>query len=155
MKATGYEPDIGETTMSPDKAFVGSQGHQLNGIKLEPYTIERQWAADAMGLRYGRLSKSASKQFEADRTYPGMAGDVAIVIYLCSLTDVEEVRSARREPGLAEERAVAFAQKHKIASPKQTPFWDAYEIHLKIMQEVHESYAEPETQKKTKTTTKK
>jgi hypothetical protein len=155
MKAqTGYEKDAPEP-MTPTESFIESAGHSLNGLTLQPYTIERMWAADAMGLRYGRLSKAASRQFGTDSTYPGMNGDVAIVIWLCSLTDPEEVRAARREPGQAEELAIKFASEHKLASPKQNNFWNAYNIFLKIMGEVHTAYAEPDVEKKTEAATTK
>ncbi len=152
---TGYEDDT-PVPMTPDESFVESAGHSLNGLTLQPYTIERMWAADAMGLRYGRLSEAAARQFGLDNTYPGMNGDVAIVVWLCSLTDPEEVRSARREPGQAEDLAIKFATEHKIASPKQLQFWDAYNVFLKIMNEVHVAYSEQDIEKKTesKATTK-
>ncbi len=139
-------------TLTPDKAFIESAGHKLNGLTLQPYTPERMWAADAMGLRYGNLSTAASKQYTTKGTYPGMQGDVGIVIWLCSLTDVEEVRAARRNPDIAEAEALEFATKHKIVSGKQSAFWDAYNVFLRIMNEVHAAYGEPEKveQKKTK-----
>ena len=148
---TGYEPDT-EGPLTPTRAFIESAGHSLNGLELQPYTIERMWAADAMGLRYGRLSRTAVKQFHSNNTYPGMNGDVAIVIWLCSLSDPEEVRAARRNPSDAEETAIKFAEENKIASPKQKKFWDAYEVFLKIMDEIHAAYSEPEVEKKTKAT---
>lgn len=138
-----------EELVTPEAAFKDSANHALNGTKLEPYTIERMWAADSMGLRWGRLSKPAAAQFAKDNTYPGMSGDVGIVIWLCSTTDLDEIRTARRDPSEAEDKAVEFAKKHKIASPKQKQFWEAYKVFLDIMTEVHVAYSEPETEKKT------
>jgi hypothetical protein len=137
----GSKPELKVTT--PDEAFIKSEGHSLNGLKLEPYTPERMWAADAMGLRWGYLSKAASKQYASKGTYPGMEGDVGIVIWLCSVTDVEEVRAARRNPDRAEPEAVKFAVANKLVSAKQKNFWDAYDVFKKIMDEVHASYGEP------------
>lgn len=140
-------------TITPDQSFIESAGHSVNGLKLEPYTPERMWAADAMGLRYGHLSDAAAKQFARKNTYPGMEGDVGIVIWLCSLTDVDEVRAARRDPERAEGEAIVFAKTHKIITGKQSKFWDAYKVFLRIMDEVHAAYGEPESageQKKTK-----
>jgi len=151
-----YRPDEGEVKqLTPEKAFINSADHTLNGTRLEPYTIERMWAADSMGLRWGRLSTPAAKQFAQDNTYPGMSGDVAIVMWLCSMKDMEEIRCARRDPAPAEDKAITFAEKHKIASPKQKEFWDAYRVFLDIMTEVHVAYGQPEEQKKTQNQTVK
>lgn len=128
--------------ITPDQSFIESVGHSLNGLELQPYTIERQWAADAVGLRYGRLSEAAARQFSEDNTYPGMAGDVAIVIWLCSLKDSDEIHSARRNPNESEKAATEFALKHKIHL-KQKAFWPAYDVFLKIMNEVDAVYGEP------------
>lgn len=147
---TGYETDESVAApLTPTESFIESAGHSLNGLKLEPYTIERMWAADAIGLRYGRLTKAAAKQFGEDQSYPGMEADVAIVLWLCSLTDLEEVRAARRNPAQAEETAAKFAVEHRAASKKQKNFWNGYTIFLKIMDEIHVAFAEPEGQKKT------
>src|SRR5258707_1146710 len=75
--------------VTPDQAFIESDGYKLNGLELRPYSPERMWAADAMQLRYGHLSQAASRQFARKNTYPGMEGDVGIVIWLCSLPDGE------------------------------------------------------------------
>lgn len=147
------EPQAVITTA--EDAFKESANHALNGTKLEPYTVERMWAADSMGLRWGRLSPPAAKQFATDNTYPGMSGDVAIVMWLCTLKDHEEIRTARRDPEQAEDKAIKFAEKHKIASPKQKEFWDAYKVFLDIMTEVHLAFSEPEKKTEKTVTTKK
>lgn len=138
--------------ITPDQVYIDSDGHSLNGLKLQPYTPERMWAADAMGLRYGHLSAVASKQFARASTYPGMEGDVGIVIWLCSLMDVEEVRAARRDPERAEAEALEFAKEHKILTGKQSKFWDAYKVFLRIMNETHAAYGEPAKVEQKKTT---
>jgi len=151
-----YRPDEGEAkVLTPERAFIQSVDHSLNGTKLEPYTIERMWAADSMGLRWGRLSAPAAKQFAESNTYPGMLGDVAIIIWLCSVTDVEEIRTARRDPSQAEDKATKFAEEHKIASQRQKEFWSAYRIFLDIMTEVHVAFGEPEKKTDNKIATKK
>ena len=158
-ESEAYTPDEGtppeqeqtKPPVNPDKAFIESAGHQLNGVKLHPYSPERMWAADAIGLRYGRLSKEAIEQYMLDRTYPGMAGDIPILMYVLSLQTREEVAWVRRNPIEAEKRAAEFAVKHGIVTPKQSRWWDAYEIFMRTMDEIHASYGEPETQKKTET----
>ena len=150
-----YGSDSGKPkVLTPDAAFTESAGHHLNGLTLQPYTPERMWAADAMGLRYGHLSEVASRQFTRNSTYPGMEGDVGIVIWLCSLTEDEEVRAARRDPERAEVDALEFAKKHKILTGKQSAFWDAYKIFLAIMNEIHVAYGEPATKVEQKKTSK-
>jgi hypothetical protein len=141
--AYGGDEEGKAVAITPDAAFIESDGHQVNGLKLQPYTPERMWAADAMGLRYGHLSKAASMQFIHKGTYPGMEADVAIVIWLCSLKDVEEVRAARRDPDQAEDAAITFARNNNIVSTKRNEWWDAYKVFLKIMREVHAAYGEP------------
>ena len=130
-------------TMTPDKSFINSDGHEVEGIKLFPYTPERMWAADAMGLRYGNLSKAASLQYMNKGTYPGMEADVAIVMWLCSLKDKEEIRAARRNPDTAEDLAIEYCRSHKMVSIKQAKWWKAYDVFLEIMREVHAAYGEP------------
>jgi hypothetical protein len=156
-KAAYGKDDAQPEVMTVEQSFKDSANHALNGTKLEPYTVERMWAADSMGLRWGRLSTPAAKQFATDNTYPGMSGDVGIVMWLCSTTDLEEIRCARRDPSPAEDKAIAFSEKHKIASPKQKEFWQAYAVFLNIMTEVHVAYAEPEkkTEKEATTATAK
>lgn len=152
-----YGGDEGNTKpkpkrLTPDQSFIESDGYNLNGLKLRPYSPERMWAADAMGLRYGHLSEAASKQFFRKGTYPGMEGDVGIVVWLCSLPDGDEVRAARRDPERAEADALEFAGKHKMISGKQSGFWGAYNLFLKIMDQIHSAYGEPESVEQKKTT---
>lgn len=132
-----------------DKAFIEAPEHTLNGLTLHPYSPERMWAADAIGLRYGRLTPEQVEQFGEDGTYPGMAGDVPVVIWVCSLEKRGDVLSARRNPTLAMDKVIQFAEIHKIVSPKQSQWWDAYKVFLQIMGEVQTSYGESEGQKKT------
>jgi hypothetical protein len=151
-KAADAEAAYGGDQPKPitaESVFMQSAEHKLNGTTLQPYTIERMWAADSMGLRWGRLSPAAAKQFAKDNTYPGMSGDTAIIMWLCSVDDLEEIRCARRDPSDAEDKVMAFAEQHKIASPKQKEFWVAYKVFLNIMTEVHFVYGEPATEKKT------
>ncbi len=150
---TGYEADEPQV-VTPDAAFVESAGHALNGLELQPWTIERQWAADAMGMRYGRLSRSLVKQFMANNTYPGMAGDVGMAIWLCAISE-GEVRAARRNPDDAEALAGKFAVEHKLAHPRQKNFQVAYDIFLSMMDELYVSYSEPDIEKKTESPTTK
>ncbi len=133
-----------EVTIVEDKVFIESEGHAVNGLKLQPYTPERMWAADAIGLRYGRLTSEQTEQFTEDGTYPGMAGDVAVVMWVCSLEKREDVLSARRNPTVAMKKIVEFAKQKNMVSPKQSQWWDAYKVFLEIMSEIHAAYGEKE-----------
>jgi hypothetical protein len=135
----GNKPKV----VTPDASFINSDGHKLGDLKLYPYTPDRMFAADAMGLRYGRLSNAAARQFVAKGTYPGMEADVVIIVWLCSLENIEEVRSARRDPDLAEDVAIEFAKTHNMVSKLQDSWWDAYKVFKSIMAEVQEAYGKP------------
>jgi hypothetical protein len=142
-----------QSVVSPeDKSFIESAGHELNGLKLNPYTIERIWAADAVGLIYGKLSQSALDEFNTRGTYPGMAGDVPIVMWSCSLSE-DEARCFRTVPQIAMRKAAEFAKKHRMVMPKQKGWWDAYNVFLRIMKEVQDSYGEPDVTPEKKTVT--
>ena len=148
-----HESDEGNVVrMTPNKSFIDSDGHSLGDLKLQPYTPERVWAADSMGLRYGNLTKADIRQWRGSGYYPGMAGDVGIIIWLCSLTDLDEIASARRDPTNACRLAAEFAAKEKIISFKQKRFWQAHKVFLAIMDEINVVRGEPEDQKKTKQT---
>ena|SRR5215472_549274 len=137
-----YRADEQTATAVEDKSFIESAGHVLNGLRLQAYGPERMWAADAIGLRYGRLTPEQTEQFNEDGTYPGMAADVPIVIWLCSLEKREDVLSARRNPNMSMGKIVQFAETHNMVTPKQKGWWDAYTIFLAIMREIHQSYGE-------------
>jgi hypothetical protein len=86
-----------------------------------------------------------------------MEADTVIVVWLCSLKDVEEVNGARRNPVQANQAAIKWAIEHKMASKLQKNFREAYRVFNTIMDEVFAAYGEPEgTEKKTerKATTK-
>jgi len=149
MSDEGYEPD--EPKPAEDKAFIESDGYEFNGLKLHPYSPERMWAVDAIGTRYGRLTPEQNEQWREDGTYPGMAGDVPVVLWICSLDKREEWLAARRNPNTAMAKIEQFAQSHQIVSPIQDNWWKAYDVFLKIMRQIHQAYGQPE--KKTETTT--
>ncbi len=141
-KDEAYSPDD-----SPDQIFVNSETKTFDGINLQPYSRMRTWAADAMGLRYGHVDKAGLALFNKERIYPGAARDVGIVLWLCSLNGEnarEEIDEACRDPVAATEKALEWAERHNIHTPKRTEFWDAYAIFLRIMREWHQSTGSPE-----------
>jgi hypothetical protein len=70
-------------------------------------------------------------------------------MWICSLEKRGDVLSARRNPTLAMDKVIQFAETHKIVSPKQNQWWDAYKVFLEIMREIQTAYGEADEQKKT------
>lgn len=144
-----------DPTPTAEKIFVESENHSLNGMKLQPYSVARMWAADAMGLHYGHLSPAEMTLWKKNSIYPGAARDVAIVLWVCSVLDTDEVSEAEeldtacREPIEAVQKAMEWAKGLNIHTPKRKEFWPAFREFLKIMREVHESTVEADTEKKT------
>lgn len=134
---------------TPD-AFVSSDRHGLNGIKLEPWTHDRSIAAQTLGLIYPNLSKEDWASVKRGGIYPGALRDVMLTIWLCTIkkqdviaTEVLGVENAMIESG-------KFGAKHGIHKVKGQPFWDALSICMAMWNEVNQSVtipakAEPET----------
>jgi hypothetical protein len=139
-----YEGDDGQQLAIEDKAFIEAGEYDFNGIKIHGYSPERMWAADSIGLRYGRLTPEQNEQWKEDGTYPGMAGDVPVILWVCSLEKREEWLTARRNPSLAMTKVEKFALEHRIVSPIQDNWWKAYDVFLKIMRHIQQSYGEQE-----------
>jgi hypothetical protein len=148
MSDEAYEPDESKVAVE-DAAFIQSDGFEFDGIKMHGYSPERYWAADSIGLRYGRLTPEQNEQWKEDGTYPGMAGDVPVVLWVCHLENRGEWLSARRNPDVAMSKVEKFAMHHRIVSPVQDNWWKGYDIFLKIMRQIHQSWGE--TEKKTET----
>lgn len=66
-----------------EASFQESDSHYWNDVKLDGYSAQRQIAAQAMGLRFGALSKDDLDETERSNSYPGMMQDAIIVLYLC------------------------------------------------------------------------
>jgi hypothetical protein len=135
-----------------EQAFIESENHSFNGLKLEPWSPERMWAAESMGLRYGKLSKETVPQFQKTYMYNGMTGDVGIFIWL-STRNIDEVRAARRDPDTAEELAGTFAKENGIIVASGKHFNEAYKLFLQAMDEIYVSSTELDSEKKTATAT--
>jgi hypothetical protein len=66
-----------------EKSYTASDGHFWKETRLDPYGAQRQIAAQALGLRWGAMTKEDLKEFEQTNSYPGMFLDAMIVLYLC------------------------------------------------------------------------
>lgn len=127
-----------------EEAFVKSDAHALDDLELQPYTPDRAWAAQAMGLRYGFVDDAGVEFFREHRIYPGALRDVAIVLWLCSLDDEVEIDKASRNPVAAARKAATWAHDRKLENPRGDGFWKAYAVFMKIMGEVDASVSVPE-----------
>lgn len=127
-----------------EQAFTQSDVHALGEMDLQPYTPDRAWAAQAMGLRYGFVDDAGVEFFKEHRIYPGALRDVAIILWLCSLTDEIEIDKASRNPIAAARKAATWAHERKLDTTKADEFWKAYAVFMRIMAEVDGSVSVPE-----------
>lgn len=127
-----------------EEAFTKSDVHALNDLELQPYTPDRAWAAQAMGLRYGFVDDAGVEFFREHRIYPGALRDVALVLWLCSLDDEVEIDKASRNPVAAARKAATWAHERKLDNQRGDEFWKAYAVFMKIMAEVDASVSVPE-----------
>jgi hypothetical protein len=122
-----------------DKAFINSENHSLNGEKLQPYSPARIIAAQAMGLRYGYVDKAGLEFFKKHKIYPGALRDVVVVLWLCSLSDEDDIDEASREPKGAIKTATKWAADRGIVDANSDKFWDSYALFMQIIGEIDDS----------------
>src|SRR4029453_5756911 len=127
-----------------EEAFTQSDAHQLGDLELQPYTPDRAWAAQAMGLRYGFVDEAGVQFFKEHKIYPGALRDVAIVCWLCSLTSEIEIDKASRNPIAAARKAADWSHERKLDNARAEEFWKAYAVFMRIMAEVDASASTPE-----------
>jgi hypothetical protein len=128
-----------------EEAFTRSDSHALGDLDLQPYTPDRAWAAQSMGLRYGFIDDAGVEFFREHKIYPGALRDVAIVLWLCSLTNEVEIDKACRNPIAAARKAATWSHQLKMDNPRGDGFWKAYAVFMQIMAEVDASVSTPET----------
>lgn len=127
-----------------DRAFIDSENHSLNGEKLQPYSLARKVAAQAMGLFYGHVDEADRDRFRREKVYPGALRDMIIVLWLCTLKDDDEIDAASRAPKAAVKRAYAWAETEGVANMDHEKFWKAYILFHDIMGEVAASQVRAE-----------
>lgn len=128
MTDLDHAPDPENAT--PDSDFIGSASHVFQGELLEPFSIRRQFAAQALGhkLLSGRANLADGG------AYDGFYLDVAMVIYLCRCPK-SELHLACRKPEDVREKVLAWAEAVKMA-PGSPVFTEASEIYTAIFEEV-------------------
>ncbi len=124
-----------------ESAFVNSENHEFAGDKLQPYSMARRAAAQSIGLAYGALDSAHVARYNATKVYPGALRDVAVVLWLCSLTDEREIDRAARDPISAADKALKWLESKEIIDTVSDGFVDAYIQFFKIMDEVEVSRA--------------
>ena len=125
-------------------AFSGSED-QLEGLELHPYSPDRAWAAQAMGLKYGFVDEAGVDEVKRTGVYPGALRDVGIVLWLRSLTSETEIDKAARSPVAAAVSAAKWAQGIGIADTRSDKFFAAYNIFMDTMTAVAEAQTTPKS----------
>lgn len=103
-------------TSNPDSeaktaAIINPQHRTFAGQKLHPFDWRRQEAADALGLKFFKLHGEVAAEFEETERYDGIAGDAAIVVWLCTLAP-SQVAKYIRLPGQGTEARLKWAEEH-------------------------------------------
>lgn len=127
-----------------EKAFTDSGLHQFNGFDLQPWTLSRKVAAQAMGMFIGNVDEAGRSRFATDKVYPGALRDVIVMLWLCTLKTESEVDAAARGPTLAIQKAYVWAAQHGLDGIDKESFWKAYAIFWDIRREVAQSEVIPE-----------
>jgi hypothetical protein len=125
-----------------DKAFLGSDKHTLDDLKLQPWTQDREWAAGLMGMAYPNLGKEGLERLTKTNVYDEAVKDTCIWLYLSTLTP-DEVEDAERFPDEAYKRARAFGMKRGVNQRDSKAFWDAYNKFWDVMKERREAVTKP------------
>lgn len=66
-----------------DSSFADADAHYWGEVRLDPYSAQRQIAAQSMGMRFGSLTAEDMDEIERTASYPNMMQDAIIVLYLC------------------------------------------------------------------------
>lgn len=110
-----------ESEQSSDAAYSRAIArYDLFGEKLRPYSQVRRDAADLMGLQYPWLSEEDADRLRKTNHYPAIKRDTAIVLWLCSIPDEEDLsQSDIAEKKWTPERACAYP----IAATREAMTW--------------------------------
>jgi hypothetical protein len=128
-----------------EAAFVNSENHSFDGIKLHGYGPSRICAAQAMGLHYGTVDAAGQERFTDGKVYPGAMRDTAVVLWLCSLSDRDDaIEAASRAPKSASLKAIEWGGDHGIMDLGGPKFWEGFMMFLDIMKEIQDARVVPE-----------
>lgn len=92
-------------------------GYTLFGETLRPYSLSRKDAAGVMGLTYPFLTPEDRQRMISTGRYSRIKPDAAIVLWLCSLPDTEELDEEQRKEALwTPERAFSLPSHATLAA---------------------------------------
>jgi hypothetical protein len=150
-----YIDPLAELESPQEAAFAESTtGGDFMGEELEPWSVQRQAAAQRMGLRYGpeaaaevtytTITDPATGEpvMRGDEpaklpVYPGMMGDIIIYLWLCS-SPLTEAHRAYRKPEEAWTKAMTWAEKRGISYNSES-YWQGYGLFATAMAQVTNS----------------
>jgi hypothetical protein len=125
-------------------AFVKSERHTLNGIKLEPWTADRSIAAQSLGMIFPALGTEGWASVKRSGIYPGAVRDVALALWLCSLTPEQVLEAECAGEKEAKKRSTEWAGRQGIHDTNKQAFWDALGLFMEMQREVNDSVTVPE-----------
>jgi hypothetical protein len=110
--------------------------HIFRGIALEPLSVRRQLAAQALGnkLLSGRV------KLDEGGAYDGMFADVAVMLFLCS-QPVSVAHRAIRRPDDVHQEALEWAEKEGISIGSKD-FVAACNVYADILRELQDAQFE-------------
>ena len=129
-----------------DKAFTGSDKHTLADLKLQPWTPQRVWTAQLLGMAYPNIGKQGRDQLRRSNVYPNAVKDVAIFLFLSTRTNEVEVDEAEQFPEEASTKARDFGISRGIHKRDSTEFWEAYSKFWDVMNEIEDSATKPKSE---------
>lgn len=124
-------------------AFLGSERHALEGVKLEPWTPDRSIAAQSLGLRYPNLGEEGWTEVKRAGTYPGVVRDVCLALWLCTLKPEQVLEAETRGEQEAKKKSTEWAAKLGIHDTKKQAFWDGLNKCMEMWNEVNQSVTVP------------
>lgn len=139
-----------------ENSFVESDGHFWKDTRLDPYSAQRQVAAQYLGLHWGFLGADEMKEFTETGNYPGMMQDAIIILYLChprgskgkdgidesyAACDPKATRGVRR-------RMLDWAAKQNITM-NAPEFLEAFSLMMQLTKEASVNQFAPEQKKGT------
>lgn len=130
-------------TVKKKDAFVSSERHVLNGLKLEPWTPDRSICAQSLGLIYPDLGKKDWASVKRGGAYPGVVRDVALTLYICTLNPDQVLDLEAGGEKEAKRLSGEWAGKQGIHNTAKQPFWDAFSKCMELWNEVNEAVTVP------------
>lgn len=125
------------------EAFVSSERHVLNGLKLEPWTEARRVASQSLGLIYPNLSATDWVLFKRGGAYPGAVRDVMLTLWLCTIPAGEVLKTEALGIENAMDGSMLFGIKNNLHDIQKQGFWDGMSKCMELWNEVNESVTVP------------